>query len=62
MTNYFIQTKIEHEKDMVIINICRILVDMLLDIAPDASERKEIKQLITQCMNVIYANMLESLL
>jgi hypothetical protein len=32
--NAFIQTRIEDEKDMAIIKIRGILVDMLLDIAP----------------------------
>ena len=66
--NDFIQTRIENEKDMAIIKICRMLMDMLLDIAPDVYEphvttgRKLIKQLITKCMNVIYGTMVESLL
>ena len=33
--NDFIQTQIEHEKYIAIINICRILANMLLYIAPD---------------------------
>ena len=45
---------------MAIIKIRGILVDMLLDIAPDiygmyvSMDRKGIKKLITQCMNAIY--------
>ena len=53
---------------MAIINIRWILVDMLLDIAPDVyglyvlTERKRIKQLITQFMNAIYGTMVASIL
>ena len=53
---------------MSIINTRMILVDMLLDIAPDIygpyviTDRKGIKQLTTQCINTIYGTMLESLL
>ena len=66
--NDFIQTRIKHEKDMASINIRGILVDMLLDIYPDVygpyvtTDRKGIKQLITQCMNAIYVSMLASIL
>ena len=49
ITNAFIQTQTENEKDMAIINIRGILVDMLLDIANEGnglyvtSDRKGIK-------------------
>ena len=33
--NAFIQTRVEDEKDMAIINIRGILVDILVDLAPD---------------------------
>ena len=61
--NAFMQTQIEHENDMAIIKIRGILVDMLLDIAPNVYglyvtiDRKGIKQLINQCMNAIYGTM-----
>ena len=61
--NDFIQTQIDHKKDMAIINIRRIWVDMLLDISPDVyglfvnTDRKGIKQLIAQFMNAIYVTM-----
>jgi hypothetical protein len=66
--NAFIQTRVEDEKDMAIIKIRGILVDMLLDIAPDVykpyvtTNRKGVKQLIVQCQNVIYGTMVVSLL
>jgi hypothetical protein len=66
--NAFIQTRVEDEKDMDIIKIRGILVDMLLDIAPDVykpyitMDRKGLKQLIVQCQNAIYGSMMASLL
>jgi hypothetical protein len=66
--NAFIQTKIEDEKDMAIIKIRGILVDMLLDVAPDTYtpyvtvDKKGVKQLIVQCLNAIYGTMMASLL
>jgi hypothetical protein len=66
--NAFIQTRVEDEKDMAIIKIRGILVDMLLDIAPDvykpyvSTDRKGTKQLIVQCLNVMYGTMMASLL
>ena len=53
---------------MDIINICRVLVDMLIDVAPDVyiqyvtTDRKGIKQLITKFINAIYGTMEASLL
>ena len=64
----FIQTHIEHEKDMAIIKIRGVLVDILLDIASDVyglyviTDRKVTKQIIVQCQNAIYGTMTESLL
>ena len=66
--NYFIQTLIKNKKDMSIIKFRGILVDMLLHIAPDVygpyitSYSKGIKQQFSQCMNIIYGSMVESLL
>jgi hypothetical protein len=66
--NTFIQTRIEDEKDMAIIKIRGILLDMLLDLAPDAYtpyetvDKKGVKQLIVQCLNAIYGTMMASLL
>ena len=66
--NDLIKTETEHEKDMDIINIRGILVDMLLDIALDVYgpygtiESKGIKKLITQGMNTIYVTMVASIL
>ena len=68
VSNDLIQRGIENEKYMAIIKIRGILVDMLLDIAPDVygsyvtTNMKIIKQLITQCMNSIYGTMVASLI
>ena len=66
--NAFIQTQVEDEKDMAFIRIHGVLVDILLDIAPDVYEpyvmmdRKGNKQLIVQCLNAMYGMMVASLL
>jgi hypothetical protein len=66
--NAFIQTKIEDEKDMAIIKLRGLLVDVLLKIAPEVysdyvkTDKKGIKQLILQCQNAIYGTMVASLL
>ena len=66
--NAFIQKRIKNKKDMDIIKICGILVDMLLDISPYVyglyvtMDRKAIKQFINQCMNAIYGTMVASIL
>jgi hypothetical protein len=66
--NAFIQTKIENESDMAIIKLRGILVDMLLDIAPNTyqpfvtTSKAAEKQLIVQCKNAIYGTMVASLL
>ena len=67
--NAFIQTCIKDEKDVVIIKLRGILVDILVDIAPDeyksfvsTKDRKGIKQLLVQCHNAIYGMMIASLL
>ena len=62
------QTQIEHENDMAIIKIRGILVYVLLDLSPDVygtygtTDRKGIKKLVTQCINVTYVTMVASLL
>ena len=68
ISNYLIQTRINNENFIDIINIRGILVYMLLDIAPDLYGPciniyvKRIKQLITQCMNSIYGTMVAIIL
>ena len=53
---------------MAIINIRKILVDMLLDISPDVyglyvtMDMKGTEKLITQCMNATYGTIEESIL
>ena len=66
--NYFIQTRIKDEKYMAIIKIRRVLVYIMLEIAPDVyrpcviTDCKGVKTLIFQCQNAIYGTMTESLL
>jgi hypothetical protein len=66
--NAFIQTKIDDEKDMAIIKIRGVLVDMVVEIAPEeyepfvTTDRKGNKSLLTQCLNAIYGTMVASLL
>ena len=66
--NAFIQTRVEDEKDMVIIKIRGVLVDILLEIAPDVygpyvtEDKKGVKQLLVQCQNALYGTMVASLL
>ena len=68
ISNGFIQTRIEYEKDIAIINIRGVLVYILLDISPDVygpyviTYLKGVKQLIVQCQNIIYCAMMASLL
>jgi hypothetical protein len=66
--NAFMQTCVENEKDMVFINIRGILVDILVEIAPDvyklyvSKEKKGVKQLLVQFQNALYGTMVASLL
>jgi len=66
--NAFIQTRIEDESDMATIKLRGVLVDILVDIAPDVYkdyvtvDKKGIKQLIVQCQNALYGTMVASLL
>ena len=54
ITNTFIQTQVEDEKDMAFINICGVLVDILVEIAPDvyklhvATDKEGVKRLLVQ--------------
>ena len=66
--NAFIQTRVEDEKDMVIIRVRGLLAEMLVDIAPDVygpyvtTDKKGVKQLLLLCLNAIYGTMIASLL
>jgi hypothetical protein len=59
---------VEDEGDMAIIKICRVLMDILVQIAPDiykfyvTTDKKETKQLLVQCQNALYGTMVVSLL
>ena len=66
--NAFIQTRVYNEKDMVYIRVQGVLVDLLIEIAPDVYgpyfklDKKGDKLLILQCLNAIYGTMVASLL
>ena len=55
----FVQTRMEDEKDMAFIKICGVLVDILVEIAPDAckakvtKDKKGVAQSLVQCQNAI---------
>jgi hypothetical protein len=66
--NAFIQTRVEDEKDMAFIKIRGVLVDILVELAPDVyqpyvtKDRKGVEQLLVQCQNALYGTMVASLL
>jgi hypothetical protein len=66
--NAFVQTRVENEKDMGFIKIYGVLVDILVEIAPDvyksyvSRDKKGMKQLLVQCQNVLYGTMVAILL
>jgi len=66
--NACVQTRIEREQDMVVMKLRGVLVDMLVDTAPETySEcvtvgKNGVKQLIVQCQNAIYGAMMSGLL
>ncbi len=66
--NAFIQTRVENEKDRVIICIQGVVVDWLVVIAPTVYSqyvtvgKKGDKQLLVECKNAIYSIMVAALL
>jgi hypothetical protein len=66
--NAFIQTRVKNKKDRATIKIRGVLVDILLEIAPEVYRpyatigKNGVKQLIVQCKNAIYGTMVASLL
>jgi hypothetical protein len=66
--NACVQTRVENEKYMAFIKIGGILVDILVEIAPEAyktyvsQDKKGNKQLLVQCQNALYGTMVASLL
>jgi hypothetical protein len=66
--NAFVQTRVEDEKDMAIIKLRGVLVDILVEIAPDVyksyatTDKKGVRQLLVQCQNALYGTMVASLL
>jgi hypothetical protein len=68
ISNVFVQRRVENEKDMALIKIRGILVNILVEIAPDvyksyvSKDKKGSKQLLVQCQNSLYGTMVASLL
>jgi hypothetical protein len=66
--NAFVQTRVEDEKDMAIIKLRGVLVDILVKIAPDVyksyatTDKKGIRQRVVRCKNALYGTMVASLL
>jgi hypothetical protein len=66
--NAFVQTRVKNEKDMAFIKIRGILVDILVESAPDlyksyvSKDKKGSKQLLVQYQNALYGTMVASLL
>jgi hypothetical protein len=66
--NAFVQTRVENDKDLAFIKICRVLVEILVEIDPDvyksyvSRDKKGMKQLLVQCQNALYGTMDASLL
>jgi hypothetical protein len=60
--------QVEDKEDMAIIKIHGVLVDILIQIAPDVyksyvtTDKKGMKQLLVQCQNALYGTMVVSLL
>ena len=60
--------QVEDKEDMVIIKICGVLVDILVQIVPDVyksyimTDKKGMKQSLVQCQNALYGTMVVSLL
>jgi hypothetical protein len=66
--NACVQTRVENEMDMAFIKICGVLVDIMVEIAPDvympyvSRYKKGMKQLLVQCQNALYGTMVAILL
>jgi hypothetical protein len=66
--NACVQTRVENEKDMAFIKIRGILVNILVEIAPEvyksyvSQDKKGNKQLLVQCENALYGTMVASIL
>jgi hypothetical protein len=66
--NAFVQTRVKNETDMAFIKIRGILVDILVEIAPDvykfyiSKDKKGSTQLLVKCQNTLYGMMVASLL
>jgi hypothetical protein len=61
--NAFVQRRVDNENDMAFIKIRGVLVDILVEIAPDvyksyvSRDKKGMNQLLVQCQNARYGTM-----
>jgi hypothetical protein len=68
MPNAFVQTRVKNEKDMAFIKIRGILVQILVEIAPDVyksyamKDKKGTKQFLVKFQKSLYGTMIASLL
>ena len=67
--NMFVQMRVDDEIDMTFIKICGVLVDVLVEIAPDVykpacftKDKKGVEHSLVQCQNALYGTMVASLL
>jgi hypothetical protein len=62
--NALMRIQVEDKEDMVIIKICGVLVDILVQIAPDVYKSYIMtdKKGMVQCQNALYGTMVASLL
>jgi hypothetical protein len=64
--NAFVQTRVENESNIAFIKICGVLVDILVEIAPDVYKsyvsryKKGMNQLLIQFQNALYGTMVAS--
>jgi hypothetical protein len=62
--NTFVQTRVEDKKDMAIIKLRGVLLDILVKLAPNVyklyatMDKKGVKQLLVQCQNALYGSKL----
>jgi hypothetical protein len=66
MPNAFTQTRVEDAKDMAFIKIRGVLINALVDVAPDVckacitKDKKGVAQLLAQCQNAVHGTMVAS--
>ena len=68
ISNAFIHKRVENENEMSVINIIRVIVNLIFKIYPElygiivTNDKTGEKVIIVQCTNIIYGTMVASLL